>query len=106
MSSFFLIRSSRGSLMTVLSVRLATETDRPTLERLWLMFRHDMSEFGGHLPNFDGTWAFQDDNEAALHFWRRVATEIAGEKWAEERRVVPGQPGLPPDVWLSFEVAA
>jgi hypothetical protein len=45
MSSFFLIRSSRGSLMNVFSVRLATAADHPTLERLWLMFRHDMSEF-------------------------------------------------------------
>ena len=177
MSPFFLIRSSRGSLMTVLSVRLATEADRPMLERLWLMFRHDMSEFGDQLPHSDGTFrderlraaftdpdwaaylllsrdrpaglalvrgltgpkhvlnsffvvrgarragiglraarevatrhpgrwevAFQDDNEVAVFFWRRVAAEIAGEKWAEERRAVPGQPGLPPDVWISFEV--
>jgi predicted acetyltransferase len=55
-----------------------------------------------------GRWevAFQDDNEVAVQFWRRVAAEIAGEAWTEERRAVPGQPGLPPDVWISFEVAA
>jgi predicted acetyltransferase len=55
-----------------------------------------------------GRWevAFQDDNEVAVHFWRRVAAEIAAGKWTEERRAVPGQPGLPPDVWISFEVPA
>lgn len=41
-------------------VRLATPADRPIVERLWLMFRHDLSEFavGGRpqLPNPDGTF--------------------------------------------------
>ncbi|MEV6502525.1 GNAT family N-acetyltransferase [Streptomyces prunicolor] len=41
-------------------VRPATPADRPTIERLWLMFRHDMSEFGTRerlqLPNTDGTF--------------------------------------------------
>ncbi|WP_285587935.1 GNAT family N-acetyltransferase [Herbidospora sp. NBRC 101105] len=37
-------------------VRPATAADRPTVERLWLMFRHDMSEFVGALPNPDGTF--------------------------------------------------
>ncbi|WP_416962286.1 GNAT family N-acetyltransferase [Streptomyces sp. Agncl-13] len=41
-------------------VRPATPADRPTVERLWLMFRHDMSEFGTRerlqLPNPDGTF--------------------------------------------------
>ncbi|MGC9536231.1 GNAT family N-acetyltransferase [Streptomyces sp. UG1] len=37
-------------------VRPATPDDRPTVERLWLLFRHDMSEFGGQLPNPDGTF--------------------------------------------------
>jgi predicted acetyltransferase len=158
-------------------VRLADETDLPVFERLWLMFRHDISEFGGQLPNPDGTFrserlqaafvdpgweayllcdgdrpvgfaivrglasrvrvltaffvvravrrtgigsravrevvgrhpgpwevAFQDNNLAAVRFWRRVATEIAGDAWTEEHRPVPGQPGLPPDAWISFEV--
>ena len=179
MPAFAMIRSSRRSLMPVLSVRLATAADHPTLECLWLMFRHDMSEFRGQLPNSDGTFrderlqaaftdpgwaaylllsgdqpaglalvrgltgpkhvlssffvvrgarrtgiglraarevatrhpgpwevAFQDDNEAAVHFWRRVAAAIASDTWTEERRAVPGQPGLPPDVWISFEVPA
>jgi len=156
------------------SVRLATADDRPVVERLWLMFRHDMSEFDGRLPFPDGTFlgerleaafgadwapyllicgefpvglafvcalsrptrvlnsffvvrgarragiglravqqvvakhpgrwevAFQDANAGAVRFWRRVATEIAGEAWSEERRPVPGRPELPPDVWISF----
>jgi hypothetical protein len=42
--------------MTEVSVRPATIDDRPLMERLWLMFRHDMSEFDGLLPNPDGTF--------------------------------------------------
>ncbi|MGW4383161.1 GNAT family N-acetyltransferase [Kitasatospora sp. NPDC004531] len=42
--------------MPDLSVRLAGPADRPTVERLWLLFSHDMSEFNGHLPNADGTF--------------------------------------------------
>ncbi|MFJ9681865.1 GNAT family N-acetyltransferase [Streptomyces sp. NPDC101194] len=165
--------------MTELSVRLADEADRPTLERLWSMFRHDMSEFSGALPRPDGTFrsdrlhaaftqadwapylvtsgefpvglafvrsltgptrvlssffvvrgvrrtgiglravqevvtkhpgpwevAFQESNDAAVGFWRRVAAEIAGDAWAEERRAVPGRPDLPPDTWISFTAPA
>jgi predicted acetyltransferase len=158
------------------SVRRVTAADRPMVERLWLLFRHDLSEFDGLLPNPDGTFraerlvaafedpnwagyvftgpqdrpagfafvraldgparilnsffvvrgmrragvglaaatavvaehpgpwevAFQDANAAAVRFWRRVATEIAGDDWAEERRPVPGRPDLAPDVWISF----
>ncbi|MFI7224651.1 GNAT family N-acetyltransferase [Nonomuraea angiospora] len=153
--------------------------DRPTVERLWLMFRHDMTEFQGglapELPNPDGTYrsdrlhlafedddwaaylftsddrpvgfsfvralsgparvlnsffvvrgarrsgigikavrevilrhpgpwkiAFQDSNTGAVAFWRRVATEIAGDAWTEERLPVPNRPDVPPDVWISF----
>lgn len=163
--------------MPDVSVRLANVADHPVAERLWLMFRHDMSEFSDLLPNPDGTFrsdrlrtaftdtdwapylltsgrhpvglafvrgltgptrvlnsffvvrgarragiglravqevvakhpgpwevAFQDGNAAAVHFWRRVATAIAGDAWAEERRPVPGRPDLPPDVWISFGV--
>ncbi|MGW4564250.1 GNAT family N-acetyltransferase [Streptomyces sp. NPDC004561] len=38
------------------SVRPATPEDRPTVERLRLMFRHDLSEFWGVLPAADGTF--------------------------------------------------
>lgn len=161
--------------MPDLSVRRATEADREVLERLWLMFRHDMSEFGGQLPDPDGSFrserlesalgdsdwaaylvlsgvhpvgmafvrslsgpvrvlntffivrgarrtgvgmravesvlarhpgrwevAFQDDNDRAVRFWRRVATELGRPGWTEERRPVPGRPSAPPDVWISF----
>lgn len=55
-----------------------------------------------------GSWevAFQDANMAAVRFWRRVATQIAGDAWTEERRRVPGRPDLPPDVWISFSTPA
>ncbi|WP_340559764.1 GNAT family N-acetyltransferase [Streptomyces sp. GSL17-111] len=165
--------------MSETSVRLADSTDRPTVERLWLLFRHDLSEFDGHLPRADGTFddhrlrlaftapgwapylltsaarpagfafvrgldaptrvlnsffvvrgarrtgiglhavreivarhpgpwdiAFQDANRAAARFWRRVATELTGDAWTEERRPVPGRPQLPPDVWISFSAPA
>jgi predicted acetyltransferase len=39
-----------------LIVRPVTSADRPTVERLWLLLRHDLSEFGGQLPNPDGTF--------------------------------------------------
>lgn len=41
------------------TVRPATLQDRPTVARLWLMFRHDLSEFGGILPAPDG--GFRDE---------------------------------------------
>src|SRR5680860_1029100 len=47
--------------------------------------------------------AFQDDNTAAVTFWRRVATAVAGDAWTEERRPVPGKAELPPDIWISFD---
>lgn len=42
--------------MPTISVRRASAADRPMVERLWLMFSHDMSEFGGQLPSPDGTF--------------------------------------------------
>ena len=157
------------------ALRPATSSDRPVLERLWLMFRHDLSEFRGVLPGPDGTFrsdrleaafrdpdwapylltlgdqpvglalvrgltgrtrvlsgffivrglrrqgvglravrqlveqypgpwrvAFQDHNEPAARFWRRVAEELAGGAWTLERVAVPDRPDLPPDVWIQF----
>lgn len=42
--------------MPDVTVRVATAADRPAMERLWLMFRHDMSEFQDQLPAPDGTF--------------------------------------------------
>ncbi|AGJ59534.1 MULTISPECIES: GNAT family N-acetyltransferase [Streptomyces] len=165
--------------MPDISLRLADLADKPTVERLWLMFRHDMSELEGDLPNPDGSFqddwlhmafsepdrapylltsgdrpigfafvrgligptrvmnsffvvrgarragtgihaaqgivarhpgsweiAFQDANPGAVQFWRRVATEIAGDAWTEERRPVPNRPDVAPDVWISFSTTA
>ncbi|NUS25651.1 MAG: GNAT family N-acetyltransferase [Streptomyces sp.] len=168
--------SSAADEKDSVSVRPVTPADRPTLDRLWLLFRHDLSEFGRQLPNPDGTFrverleaafsgdedwaaylfssagrpvgfafvrgltqptrvlnsffvvrgarrggvgmravrdvvarhpgewtvAFQDANPGAVRFWRRVACDLAGAEWTEERRPVPGRSGLAPDVWVSF----
>jgi predicted acetyltransferase len=159
-----------------LDLRSAAPADRPAVERLWLMFRHDMSEFVGGVPNPDGSFrserleaafsgagdwapyviglgdrpvgfvfvrglggptrvlnslfvvrgvrrggvglwavrevvarhpgewevAFQENNDRAVRFWRRVAEELAPGAWAEERRPVPERPDLAPDCWISF----
>jgi len=52
-----------------------------------------------------GSWeiAFQEENPGAAVFWRRVASDVAGEAWHEERRPVPGKPHIPPDVWLMLQ---
>lgn len=49
-----------------------------------------------------GAWeiAFQEDNVAAGHFWRSVATAAWGSAWAETAETVPGKPGVPPDHWI------
>lgn len=66
---------------------------------------HAVQEIAARHP---GSWAvaFQDVNTAAVHFWRRVATEIADDAWTEERRPIPGRPDLSPDTWISFDTAA
>jgi predicted acetyltransferase len=51
--------------LPTLTVRRATADDRPVLERLWLLFRHDMSRFNGDLPRADGTFR-SERLEAAL----------------------------------------
>ena len=38
----------------MLTVRLVTAEQRPVLERLWQLYRHDLSEFRGSLPDRDG----------------------------------------------------
>ncbi|WP_217238720.1 GNAT family N-acetyltransferase [Streptomyces sp. AC555_RSS877] len=60
-----------------LDIRPATPADRHTVERLWLLFRHDLSEFGGQLPHADGTFrkerleaAFSGDVDWAPYLFR------------------------------------
>jgi predicted acetyltransferase len=43
-----------GSPPARLTIRPTTTADRPVLERLWLLFRHDMSEVTGALPDPTG----------------------------------------------------
>jgi predicted acetyltransferase len=54
-----------------------------------------------------GRWEipFQEENPGAAAFWRRVATDVVGSAWSEERRPVPDKPHVPPDVWLMLEVS-
>lgn len=50
-----------------------------------------------------GPWTvtFQHENIVAAQFWRQVANAAFGpERWFEERRPVPGRPGVPPDQWI------
>jgi predicted acetyltransferase len=49
-----------------------------------------------------GRWAipFQEENQGAARFWRRVAADVARAACEEEERPVPGKPGIPPDTWL------
>ncbi|QKV70896.1 GNAT family N-acetyltransferase [Streptomyces harbinensis] len=157
------------------TLRRAGTEDFPVVERLWLMFRHDLSGFRGELPAPDGTFRadrlhaafrdpgraayltlsgdrpagfvfvraldtpvrvlnaffvvrgarragvgtaavrevvarhpgrweipFQEANRTGARFWRRVAGELAGPEWTEERRPVPGRPDVPPDHWIGF----
>jgi predicted acetyltransferase len=146
------------------SLRLiATHRHRQIVDRLWQLYRHDLSEFRGSMPDSEGLYEpgrlptffedpdrcgyliysgqalagfalirglsqelkvvgeffvvrgarrqhvgheaamellrlhpgywgipFQEENQGAARFWRRVATDIAGAACKEERRPVPG----------------
>ncbi|MFH8342163.1 GNAT family N-acetyltransferase [Streptomyces sp. AM6-12] len=63
--------SVNETLTADVRVRPATSADRPAVERLWLMFRHDMSEFQGGLPAADGTFRSE-----------RVESAFTGDGWA------------------------
>jgi predicted acetyltransferase len=52
--------------VTVPMLRPANDDDRDLLDRLWLMFRHDMSEFNGALPSADGTFRSEALQEAVV----------------------------------------
>lgn len=54
------------------TLRPATDADRPVLDRLWQLFRHDLSGLRGELPAPDGTFrrerldaAFDDPDRTA-----------------------------------------
>lgn len=55
-----------------------------------------------------GPWAiaFQEVNQGAARFWRRVITAAVGSKWQEMRVPVPppARADLPPDVWLFLDI--
>ncbi|MFI8523248.1 GNAT family N-acetyltransferase [Promicromonospora sukumoe] len=60
-----------------LTIRPTTPVDQPVLERLWLLFRHDMSEISGALPDPSGQFrrerldaAFTDPG------WRGVVAHL------------------------------
>ena len=59
----------------------ADPTDRAALEHMWLMFRHDMSEFSEQLPNPDGSFRSE---------WLRSALE--DENWAAYLALVGDRP--------------
>ncbi|MEO6509544.1 MAG: GNAT family N-acetyltransferase, partial [Nocardioides sp.] len=76
MGEFFVIRSARGSGRA-----------------RW---------FAEHVVRtYPGRWeiAFQDDNEKAARFWRRLGAEVLTDV-NEEGREVPGKPYLPADRWM------
>ena len=47
---------SPAVLPTPLTARTATLQDRESLERIWQLFRHEMSRFSGTLPDADGSY--------------------------------------------------
>ncbi len=49
--------------MPPFTLHRATSGDRPVLDRLWLMFRHDLTEYQQILPRPDGT--FRDERLTA-----------------------------------------
>jgi predicted acetyltransferase len=58
------------------------------------------------LARHPGRWeiGFQAENRGAPEFWRRVATDVAGDDWREELRPVPGKPHIPDDHFIVFTV--
>ncbi|WP_369227547.1 GNAT family N-acetyltransferase [Streptomyces sp. R39] len=84
-------------------VRPAVPGDRPVVDRLWLMFRHDLSEFRGLLPRSDGSFRSE-----------RVEDAFSSPDWAAYLFVLGEHPvgfafvralGAPVRVLNSFFVA-
>jgi predicted acetyltransferase len=60
------------------TVRLATAAEHPVLERLWQLYRHDLSEFRGSLPDRDGMFRtlplrpfLEDDPDRRAYLFER-----------------------------------
>jgi len=89
----------------------ATAADRQRLERLWQLYRHDLSEFRDCHPDVlaahPGAWriGFQNGNPKAARFRRRLAADV-GAGVQETLEPVPGKPHIPHDVFLAFTVGA
>jgi predicted acetyltransferase len=58
------------------------------------------------IRRYPGRWeiGFQVENRGAPEFWRRIATDLVGDKWREETRPVPNKPHIPHDHFILFEV--
>ena len=66
--------------MPVTTLRPMTDEDRPMVERLWQLYRHDLSEFRGSMPDAQGRYApgrllqhFDGDTDRAQY-----VTEVDG----------------------------
>jgi predicted acetyltransferase len=60
------------------------------------------------LTRYPGRWeiGFQGGNRGAPEFWRRVASDLVGSDWREERRPVPNKPHIPHDHFIVFSTGA
>jgi predicted acetyltransferase len=86
------------------TVRRATSHDRPVLERLWLLFRHDLSLFTGALPHPDGT--FRSERLAASLTESGWAAFLAHQQEAPVGFALVRSLDRPPFVLSSFFVVA
>ncbi|MBF4633528.1 GNAT family N-acetyltransferase [Agreia pratensis] len=60
-----------------LRISIATEADRPVLEQLWTMFRHDMSAYSGALPDERGRFRQERlDNALGDSAWRAYVVRL------------------------------
>lgn len=82
-----------------LSLRLVTPADHPLIERLWQLYRHDLSEFRGTPLQPDGTFSigrlptFYDDPDrrAYLMYEDQLPVGFALIRGLLEERVVIGE---------------
>jgi hypothetical protein len=82
-------------LSRTLRISIATEADRPVLEQLWTMFRHEMSAYSDALPDERGQFR-QERLDKALgdSAWRGYVIRLdaalgAGARRSSRRRMDP-----------------